>query len=67
MNSKSYLTVDRRIRGVLCRNRQRRAKAGVRLFRGGARPAISGQAAHRGRGAADRGEYRQAAGVGAEG
>jgi hypothetical protein len=26
-------------------------------------PAISGQAAHEGRGAADRGEYRQAAGA----
>ena len=55
--------VDRRIGGVLCREGQRRAKAGVGLFRRCARPAIGGQATHQRRGAADRGEYREAAGV----
>ena len=45
--------VDRRIRSVLCRDRQRRAKACLCLFRGRARSAIGGQAAHEGRGEAD--------------
>jgi hypothetical protein len=33
-----------------------RAEIGLRLFRGGARPAIGGQAAYARRGAADRGQ-----------
>jgi hypothetical protein len=55
--------VCRGIGGLLCRDRQRRAKAGLRLFRGRAGPTLSGQAAQQRRGAADRGEYRQAAGA----
>ena len=50
----------RRNRRLLCRDGQHRTKAGVCLFRGGARPPIGRQASHQRRGAADRG-YRQAA------
>jgi len=41
-----------------------RAGAGLLLFRGGARSALGAQAADQGRGAADGGEFRQAAGAG---
>jgi hypothetical protein len=50
-----------------CREGRRRAEVDPRLFQGRARPASSRQDAHQGRGAADCGEHRQAAGVGAEG
>ena len=48
------------------RDRRRRPETGLCLLRGRIWTAISGQAADEGRGAADRGEYRQAAGVGAK-
>ena len=52
----SLTLVDRRTqRRLLHRDRRRWAKACLCLFRGGARPAIGGQAAHEGRGAKDRG------------
>src|SRR5262249_52225250 len=54
----SAALVDRQIRSVLYRDRRRRPKAGLCLFRGGAGAAIGGQVAHEGRSAADRGEYR---------
>jgi hypothetical protein len=45
----------------MSRDRQRWAKAGLHLFRGGAGPSIGGQATHQGRSAADRGEHGEAA------
>ncbi len=48
---------------MLHRPRQHRASAGLFLFRGGARPTLSGKAAHQGRCAADGGQLRQTAGA----
>jgi hypothetical protein len=55
--------LNRRITGLLYRQRRCRPEAGFYLFRGGAPAEIGGRNAHQRRGAADRGEYRQAAGV----
>src|SRR6516165_1999771 len=54
-------------RRCLCRARPRLPATRLRLFRGRARTPISGQVAHQGRGAPDRGEYREVAGAVAEG
>ena len=51
----------RRTRRLLCRDRQRRAEAGLRLFRGRARAQISGQAAQQRRSEKDRCEPREVA------